>query len=139
MYVAETGDGGGTWSGAIEGLKAKQDVYVRYAEPEEKCANNKVIALGAKPVDMGGNLVNAVDIPLEGEALLEDKLPQIIKVLEEKTLDAKQMKEMFELDITPNLLARRLKDIPAVSWTTKNKNLYFYVGREREFEQTSFL
>ena len=139
VYVAEAGDRGGTWSGAIEGLKAKQDVYVRYAEPEEKCANNKLIALGARPVDMGGNLVNAIDIPLEGEALLEDRLPQIIKTLEEKPMDAKQMKEMFELDITPNLLVRRLKDIPVVNWTMKNKNIYFYVGREREFDQISFL
>lgn len=139
VYVAETGNSGGTWSGAIEGLKAKQDVYVRYAEPEEKCANNKLIALGARPVDMGGNLINAIDIPLEGEALLEDRLPQIIKILEEKAMDAKQMKEMFALDITPNLLVRRLKDIPVVNWTTKNKNLYFYVGRERGFEQISLL
>lgn len=139
IYVAESGSEGGTWAGALEGLKAGQKVFVRYAEPDEKCANNRLIALGAKPVDMDGNELGNVDIPLEGEALLEDRLPEILKTLKERAMNAKQLIEMFELDITVNLLARRLKDISIVNSTTRNSCLYFYVGNKSEYEQVSLI
>ena len=139
IYVAETGSEGGTWSGAIEGLKAKQDVYVRYAEHEEKCANNKLIALGAKPLDMGGNILDNIDIPLEGEAQLEVKLPEILKVLEERSMTASQMIEMFELKITSNLLVQKLKKISSLHVTTKNSTLLFDAKKGSEFEQLTLV
>ena len=55
IFVAESANKGGTWSGAMEGLKKRRDIFVRRAAPEEKCANNELIARGAMAVDEFGN------------------------------------------------------------------------------------
>jgi len=56
IYVAETDSKGGTWEGAMDGLRRHRTVYVRIPEPGEKNANQKLIDLGAVPVDMDGNI-----------------------------------------------------------------------------------
>ena len=58
IFIAESDDKGGTWSGAIEGLKKGWDLYVRLAEIEEKNANNALIIKGAKIVDEEGQVID---------------------------------------------------------------------------------
>jgi len=140
IYVAETGSNGGTWSGAVEGLKAKQDIFVRCAEQGEKCANNKLIALGAVPVDMNGETISNMNIPLEGEAQLEARLPEILKTLENTEMSTKQVIETFGLvNITSNLLAQKLKQMPSISVATKNQRLVFGIKKDGVYEQMSFM
>ena len=55
IYVAESNNKGGTWSGAIDGLRKGRKIFVRKATSEEKCANNELIAKGAIAVDEFGN------------------------------------------------------------------------------------
>jgi len=139
VYVAEASSGGGTWSGAVNGLKAKQDIYVRYASQDEKCANNKLIALGAKPVDMNGSMLEDIDIVLQGEAELEARLPEILKTLEKQEMNSKQLIEYFGLNITPNLLTRKLKQISSINVTTRNRKLCFDAKKDEGYEQMSLL
>lgn len=55
IYVAESNSQGGTWEGVIDGLKKikkfkmeeYRKIYVRYANKNEKCANNLLIKQGA--------------------------------------------------------------------------------------------
>jgi DNA protecting protein DprA len=58
IYVAESDDKGGTWEGALAGLKRQRKIYVRVPEPKEKNANLKLIELGAFPVDMKGKIID---------------------------------------------------------------------------------
>jgi len=60
IYVAETDSKGGTWEGAMDGLRRHRIVYVRIPEPGEKNANQKLIELRAVPVDMNGNVIRDV-------------------------------------------------------------------------------
>ncbi|MCC7431741.1 DNA-processing protein DprA [bacterium] len=60
IFVAEANEKGGTWFGAIDGLKKGREIFVRNPEPDEKNANNLLIEKGAVPVDFLGN-------PLEKE------------------------------------------------------------------------
>ena len=55
IYVAESSEKGGTWSGVIDGLRKGRKIYVRKPESEEKNANNILIQKGAVPVDLNGN------------------------------------------------------------------------------------
>ena len=55
IYVAQTNSTGGTWNGAIEGLKKGRDVFVYYSGDSEENANYELIKKGAKPVDFDGN------------------------------------------------------------------------------------
>ncbi len=56
IYVAQSDDKGGTWSGVCDGLKKKRKIYVRVPTSKEKCANNKLIEMGACPVDVDGKI-----------------------------------------------------------------------------------
>ena len=58
IYVAETDSKGGTWEGAMNGLKRQRKIYVRIPEPDEKNANQKLIALGAIPVNAAGEIID---------------------------------------------------------------------------------
>jgi predicted Rossmann fold nucleotide-binding protein DprA/Smf involved in DNA uptake len=56
--VAESDNKGGTWEGAMEGLKRKRTIYVRVPEPGEKNANLKLVELGALPVNRNGEVID---------------------------------------------------------------------------------
>lgn len=57
IYVAESSEKGGTWSGVIDGLRKNRRIFVRKPEPAEKNANNLLIDKGAVAVDFDGNQV----------------------------------------------------------------------------------
>ena len=64
IYVAETSSSGGTWSGAIDGLKKGRDVYVLMPEKDDKNSNLKLINEGCIPVDIAGN---KIDFQVQGK------------------------------------------------------------------------
>lgn len=55
IYVAESSDKGGTWSGVVDGLRKNRKIYVRKPEPSENTANVLLIQKGATAVDFNGN------------------------------------------------------------------------------------
>lgn len=55
IYVAESSDKGGTWSGVIDGLRKNRKIYVRKPDSDENNANNLLIQKGAIAVDFNGN------------------------------------------------------------------------------------
>jgi DNA processing protein len=62
IYVAESDSKGGTWEGAMDGLRRKRKVYVRWPESNEENANRKLVEMGAIPINMMGEPV-AVSMP----------------------------------------------------------------------------
>lgn len=59
IYIAESDSKGGTWEGAMDGLKRGRSIYVRHPESDEHNANLKLIGLGAIPVDMNGEVLHS--------------------------------------------------------------------------------
>lgn len=57
IYVAQSDDKGGTWSGVIDGLRKQRPIYVRYPEKNEENANLLLIQNGAYAVDILGNIL----------------------------------------------------------------------------------
>jgi DNA protecting protein DprA len=55
IYVAESSDKGGTWSGVVDGLRKNRKIYVRKPDANENNANNLLIQKGAIAVDFNGN------------------------------------------------------------------------------------
>lgn len=55
IYVAESSEKGGTWSGVIDGLRKNRKIFVRTPEIYEQTANTLLIQKGAIPVDIFGN------------------------------------------------------------------------------------
>ncbi|MFZ4414391.1 MAG: DNA-processing protein DprA [Bacteroidales bacterium] len=54
IFVAESAEKGGTWSGVVDGLRKNRKIYVRKPAPNEKTANNLLIQKGAIAVDFNG-------------------------------------------------------------------------------------
>ena len=59
IYVAESNEKGGTWTGVMDGLKKGRTIYVRQPESDEKNANQLLIAKGAIAVDAEGDRLQA--------------------------------------------------------------------------------
>jgi DNA processing protein len=57
IYVAESSEKGGTWSGVIDGLRRNRRIFVRKPDPAEKNANNLLLQKGAVAVDFDGNQI----------------------------------------------------------------------------------
>lgn len=69
IYVAQTDSKGGTWSGAINGLRKGQRIYVRKPSSDEKVANNLLIDKGCIPVDMDGHPICSTSVEEKPEAV----------------------------------------------------------------------
>lgn len=54
IYVAESSEKGGTWSGVLDGLRKNRKIFVRNPETFEQTANLLLIQKGAIPVDIFG-------------------------------------------------------------------------------------
>jgi len=59
IYVAESNEKGGTWYGVVDGLKKGRKIYVRKPDENEKNANEKLIGMGAIPVDFTGKALES--------------------------------------------------------------------------------
>ncbi|MCK6611372.1 MAG: DNA-processing protein DprA [Bacteroidia bacterium] len=59
IFVAESDSKGGTWEGAMDGLKRGRKIFVRLPEPKEKNANLKLVELGALAINMDGDTVDS--------------------------------------------------------------------------------
>ncbi len=57
IYVAESSEKGGTWSGVIDGLRKNRRIFVRKPESSENNANNLLIQKGAIAVDFNGTQI----------------------------------------------------------------------------------
>lgn len=133
IYIAESQDKGGTWSGAVEGIKEKQNLYIRKPFENEKCANNKLIDMGVKAVDILGEEIE------DTENELNEKFTDIIKVLETRYESAENIIKIFHLNINAYEMIQKLKKTSNVDAIIKDNELLFYVHRKQNINQLSFL
>jgi DNA protecting protein DprA len=125
IFVAQSDDKGGTWSGVIDGLKKEREIYVRVPEKDEVNANVKLISKGAIPVDINGNKidVNSLTITLEVPKNLNE---MVISLLYNGNYrSTKDFISELNLDITEAKLRNLLKTIKEVeSFKHKGKTYY---------------
>ncbi len=133
IYVAESSDSGGTWSGVRDGIRKHRVIFVRQPEQGEKNANLLLIRMGAVPVDIYGRIITSdysihTDIKEQGVAEESEKtIRDIIKSLLEKgPLSADQIKEQTGTSWTKTTLSGYLKKLDFVEvLKVRNKNFYF--------------
>lgn len=134
IYVAESAEKGGTWSGVVEGLRKGRKIFVRKPDPTEKNANNILIQKGAIPVDFDGielprdydtmNIDEKVSIVQDpnGNELLEAK---VRAVFNGRTLSAKELLTKLNLSWTTEKLITYLKKLDFIE-VVKEKKTYLY-------------
>jgi len=99
IYVAESSEKGGTWSGVIDGLRKKRIIFVRKPDQIEKNANNLLIQKGAIAVDFNGNPIKEYHLPKTTNAILNDP----IITIEKKILELLNHREYTIKDIIKKL------------------------------------
>ena len=115
IYVAESSDKGGTWSGVVDGLRKERKIYVRKPESNEKNANNILIQKGAIPVDFNG---------IELQKIYDTtNIEQISVVQEPNGIDSLDTKIRSAVNGRP-LSAKELLTKLNLAWTTQKLNSY---------------
>ena len=147
IYVAESSEKGGTWSGVIDGLRKGRKIYVRQPEHNEKNANNILIQKGAIRVDFSGNQVN-IDYPtdinesnlLVNEPTFTNSFETDLKtIFNGRPLSSKEIIKKLNLDWSTQKLTTQLKKIDFVEVIKdKAKNLYQLKGNSEQNQPSLF-
>ena len=115
IYVAESSEKGGTWSGVIDGLRKGRKIYVRKPEATEKNANSILIQKGAVPINFNGNeLVKTYD------TTLSDQISVVQEPNESDNLNDKIRSAFNGRPLTAKELLTKLN----LTWTTQKLNNY---------------
>ena len=128
IYVAQSDDKGGTWSGVIDGLKKNRPIFVRYPEKDEKNANLLLIQKGASAVDITGNTLSlSSEEQKTPEQLNKEKLDSdIIAILNSvEMISAKEIINRLHLDWKDDKMKRYLDNMQQVE-KIKVKNRIYY-------------
>jgi DNA processing protein len=144
IFVAESSDKGGTWSGVIDGLRKGRKIFVRIPEPNEINANELLIQKGAVPVDFNGvekkekiysgEPTDSLMAVAEPEAPFENFDDKILEVFNGKSLSAKDILEKTKLDWTQKKLTNHLKKMNKILLIKKGRTNQ-YVLKSKEVKQ----
>lgn len=125
IYVAESAEKGGTWSGVIDGLRKKRRIYVRKPEQFEKNANNLLIQKGAVAVDIKGTPIHTYNIEeftntnvivCESAINYENKIIELLKTGE---YSIKDILMILKISLSEKKLRNLLKSIQDVENVNK--------------------
>ena len=144
IFVAESSNKGGTWSGVVDGLRKKRIIYVRKPETHEKNANLLLIQKGAKAVDINGNIIEyelveeemdlSVSEPDQSYNEIETKIMELLK---KGVYTSQNIIELLKIDWNSRKVTRYLKNQKNVV-TIKNKPLKFtHISGKIETKQQS--
>jgi DNA processing protein len=132
IYVAESSEKGGTWSGVMDGLKKGRKIYVRQPDSNEKNANNLLIQKGAIAVDFNGKERNGIGNPIlkpevspsivqEERETYKSLKDQILSVFNGHPLSTKEILEMLNSPLTAKKLTEYLKKMPEIEIVKKGR------------------
>ncbi len=134
IYVAESTEKGGTWSGVTDGIRKNRIIYVRKPENTEQNANLLLIQKGAVPVDFYGNKIlntysdtdelRQEEIVSEPEESIESTIRNL---LEKKPLTSKEILEKIKSDWTSPRLMRYLKKLDFVEVVKMGGNNFYKI------------
>jgi len=115
IYVAESAEKGGTWSGVVDGLRKGRKIFVRKPEPNEKNANNLLIQKGAIPVDFDG-----FELPKKYDTTNTEKVSIVQEPTDNESLEAKVREALRGRPLSAEELRKKLN----LTWTTQKINIY---------------
>ncbi len=148
IYVAESAEKGGTWSGVVDGLRKGRQIFVREPESNEKNANNLLIQKGAISVDFNGvefpknhDTKNAEQVSFVQEPADNESIEfQVRAAFNGRPLSAKELLAKLNLGWTIQKLNRYLKKLDFIEVVNEKKtNLYKLKGTTDKSQLTLFV
>jgi DNA processing protein len=128
IYVAESNEKGGTWSGVIDGLRKGRTIYVRKPEENEKNANELLIKKGAVPVDFNGKIIElevGKETLLAGEVRDELAIEKmLVNLISNGVYSAKEIISKTGIDWSPMKVSKFLSGIESIKVINSNPRKY---------------
>lgn len=129
IFVAESSNKGGTWSGVVDGLRKGRKIFVRKPDLNEKNANNQLIQKGAVPVDAKGDILSyEQQVEISNNNVSEpnpsDVEIKIIELLKKGVYTSKKIVDSLKLDWSSRKVTSFLKEQDEII-TVKGKPLKF--------------
>ncbi len=146
IYVAESSEKGGTWSGVVDGLRKQRKIFVRQPEPTEKNANLILIQKGAVPVDFNGTVVSKTyyttveQVPVIQESNETESIDKKIRsAFNGRPLHVNELLVRLGMDWTVKKLTAYLKKLDFIEIVKDRRpNLYKLKGSEDSPQQRLF-
>lgn len=142
IYVAESSEKGGTWSGVMDGLRKGRTIYVRKPNAREKNANNILISEGGKAVDKEGNL-SRYEIPEKAKSMVSDPEPnsteeKIIEFVKTGVFPAKKIVDALKIDWSSRKVSDFLKNRQDILTVKGNPLKFAHKNRSLQAQKTLF-
>lgn len=141
IFVAESSEKGGTWSGVTDGLRKGRRIFVRKPNQKEKNANELLISKGGKAVDQHGNpisySISETDDLQVSEPEINSIESKILNLLKQGTFNSKNIVEKLDINWTSRQVTSFLKKNTEVK-TIKTKPMTF-THKSRVKENQTFL
>lgn len=133
IFVAESSEKGGTWSGVIDGLRKNRKIYVRQPDLNEENANILLIQKGAIAVDFSGKPImeDSPLIPEESQSINESPVnyeTEISLLLKTGEFTIKEIISKLHLQLTEKKIRDFLKNHKDVE--TINKKPLKYTSKD---------
>ena len=145
IYVAESSEKGGTWSGVVDGLRKGRSIFVRTPLSSEKNANNILIKKGAIPVNSQGDKIENYSLKEikssvvnEQSSTFDDVDSKIIKLLSLGEFSSKEIIERLKIDWTTRKLTNHLKENKNIEVLNKKSPMKFTIKRKENIQQSLF-
>ncbi len=125
IYVAESSQRGGTWSGVMEGLRKMRKIHIRKPEPYEKNANDLLIEKGVIPVNFEG-------LPI----VYESPFPEISMVREEAKKDELTLNSIIfkilqgNMEMTSKQILKQILKKTKLDWSARKLTNYLKTKKE---------
>lgn len=114
IYVAESSEKGGTWSGVMDGLRKGRTIYVRRPNKREKNANNLLISKGGLAVNQEGDVATYELLESEQLIVSEPEINnvenRILDLLKNGNFDSKHIVEKLQIDWSSRKVTYFLKN-----------------------------
>lgn len=118
IFVAESDSKGGTWQGALDGLKRGRSIFVRYPEAKEKNANLDLIELGARPVNMDGEIMDLGLKTIEPSLIVTLEVNDRENLENEGTIDVE--KEILDFLKSGIYSSKEIRVLLKLEWENKS-------------------
>ncbi|MCD8297186.1 MAG: DNA-processing protein DprA [Prevotella sp.] len=141
IYVAQSDNKGGTWSGVIDGLKKKRTIYVRCPGENEKNANLQLIDKGAIAVDINGcQIENLMDEKKQKQQEEKENLDErIISILsKEEEITSKNIILKLKIDWSDAEMKKHLETMPQVQKNKKSSRVFYCLKDKRTNDLFSY-
>ena len=137
IYVADSSNSGGTWSGVKDGLRKGRIIFVRRNSDDETSANNLLINLGGIAVDENGKPESQESPAEKGMTPTnkQDDLPgRIIDLLTNATLTVKEICDKLEIDMSPKSMAAILGQMDQLEKVKIGRSFKYRVRQQEIFD-----